>query len=78
MAEVLRHELQKDGLHTDVKIVALSGPIHSEEVARDFPTTIISASTDLDVAEKVQDIFMNTCMRVYTNVDVQGGNCVVH
>lgn len=72
MSEVLRHELQKDGLHTDVKIVALSGPTHAEEVARDMPTTIVSACTDLDVAEKVQDIFMNTCMRVYTNVDVLG------
>jgi len=54
------------------KVVALSGPTHAEEVAKDMPTAIVSACTDLDVAEKVQDIFMNTCMRVYTNVDVLG------
>lgn len=72
MSEVIRDEIQKDGLHENLKIVALSGPTHAEEVARDLPTTIVSACTDLDVAEKVQDIFMNTCMRVYTNVDVQG------
>ena len=54
------------------KVVALSGPTHAEEVAKDIPTTIVSACQDLDVAEKVQDIFMNTCMRVYTNVDVLG------
>lgn len=40
------------------KIVALSGPTHAEEVAQDLPTTIVSACDDLEVAEKVQDIFM--------------------
>lgn len=35
-------------------------------------TTIVSACDDLTVAEFVQDIFMNTCMRVYTNNDVRG------
>lgn len=72
MSEVIRDEMQKDGLHPNAKIVALSGPTHAEEVACDMPTTIVSACTDLDVAEKVQDVFMNTCMRVYTNVDVHG------
>lgn len=52
--------------------VALSGPTHAEEVARDIPTTIVSACTNQEVAEKVQNIFMNTNMRVYTNVDVLG------
>ena len=72
MSEVIRDEIQKDGLHPNAKIVALSGPTHAEEVACDMPTTIVSACTDVDVAEKVQDVFMNTCMRVYTNVDVHG------
>ena len=54
------------------KVVALSGPTHAEEVAQDIPTTIVSACSDMKVAEKVQDVFMNTCMRVYTNVDVLG------
>lgn len=72
MSEVIRDEIQKDGLHPNAKIVALSGSTHAEEVACDMPTTIVSACTDLDVAEKVQDVFMNTCMRVYTNVDVHG------
>lgn len=72
MSEVIRDEMQKDGLHENLKIVALSGPTHAEEVANDMPTTIVSACTDLEVAEKVQDVFMNTCMRVYTNVDVRG------
>ena len=67
MTQVIRDEIGKP-----VKLVALSGPTHAEEVAKDMPTTIVSACDDLTVAEYVQDIFMNTCMRVYTNPDVLG------
>ena len=55
-----------------MKLVALSGPTHAEEVALDMPTAIVSACTDMDVAEAVQDTFMDTCMRTYTNADVLG------
>ncbi len=72
MSEVIRDELVKDGSHAQVKLVALSGPTHAEEVALDMPTSIVSACTDMQVAETVQDIFMNTCMRTYTNTDVLG------
>lgn len=57
---------------TSEKIVALSGPTHAEEVARDLPTTIVSACKDDCVAKIVQDIFSNDCMRVYTNRDILG------
>ena len=55
-----------------MRLVALSGPTHAEEVARDLPTTIVSASEDAEAAALVQDVFWNTCMRVYTNDDVLG------
>ena len=55
-----------------VKLVALSGPTHAEEVARDLPTTIVSACEDQATAERVQNAFWGTCMRVYTNTDVLG------
>ena len=55
-----------------VKIVALSGPTHAEEVARDLPTTIVSACEDKTAALEVQKVFANSCMRVYTNTDVLG------
>ena len=71
MSQVIADVLN-DGKHENVKVVALSGPTHAEEVARDMPTTIVSASRDMEAAEKVQEIFMNTCMRVYTNEDVLG------
>ncbi len=71
MSQVIGDVLN-DGAHDHVKIVALSGPTHAEEVAKDMPTTIVSACKDEAAAKKVQDIFMNTCMRVYTNDDVLG------
>lgn len=67
MTQVIENEVGKP-LHA----VALSGPTHAEEVARDLPTTIVSACRDLSIAEKVQDVFMNSCLRVYTNPDVLG------
>ena len=55
-----------------VRLVALSGPTHAEEVAVDLPTTIVSASPDEEAARYVQEVFNNTCMRVYTNPDIKG------
>lgn len=52
--------------------MALSGPTHAEEVALDLPTTIVSACPDDEAARFVQDVFSNTCMRVYTNPDIKG------
>ncbi len=72
LSQVIGDELNKDGAHDHVRIVALSGPTHAEEVAKDMPTTIVSACKDLAAAEEVQDIFMNSCLRVYTNTDVEG------
>ncbi len=56
MTNVIREELNVDGKHENIKLVALSGPTHAEEVAKDMPTTIVSACEDMEIAEKVQDI----------------------
>lgn len=72
MSQVIREELAADGAHDAVRVVALSGPTHAEEIARDLPTTIVSACTDEAAARRVQEVFSNTCMRVYTNPDVLG------
>lgn len=65
-------EVIKDAVDKNVTVVALSGPSHAEEVALNLPTTIVSACKDIEAARQVQDIFMNTCMRVYTNEDILG------
>ncbi|MBQ4066879.1 MAG: NAD(P)-dependent glycerol-3-phosphate dehydrogenase [Clostridia bacterium] len=72
MTEVIEDELIKCGVSHPLKLVALSGPTHAEEVARDLPTSIVSACTDEETAEKVAHLFMNSCMRVYTNTDIKG------
>lgn len=72
MTEIIKDELAKHSDASNVKLVALSGPTHAEEVAKDLPTTIVSACEDQNAALIVQDVFMNTCMRVYTNSDVLG------
>lgn len=56
----------------DNKFVTLSGPSHAEEVARDIPTTVISSSNDILTAERIQDVFMTSNFRVYTNRDLLG------
>ncbi|NLT15501.1 MAG: NAD(P)-dependent glycerol-3-phosphate dehydrogenase [Clostridiales bacterium] len=56
----------------DAKIASLSGPTHAEEVGRQIPTACVVASEDHEIAEKVQDVFMNDYMRVYTSTDVIG------
>lgn len=72
MSQVIEEEVRADNKHNHVKVVVLSGPTHAEEVALDLPTTIVSACEDADSAGFVQDVFMNTCMRVYTNSDKIG------
>ena len=72
MSEIIEQELAADGKHTHCNVVALSGPTHAEEVAVDLPTTIVSASPDEEAARFVQEVFSNTCMRVYTNADIKG------
>lgn len=66
LSEVCKQELPNN------PYVALSGPSHAEEVAKDIPTTVVVASKDLKVAQIVQDIFMSPKFRVYTNPDIVG------
>ncbi len=68
MTQIIAQEIA----NPTVKLVALSGPTHAEEVAKDMPTTIVSACEDQETAERVQNVFWGTCMRVYTNADVLG------
>ncbi len=72
MTEVIEDEVGKACGDKHLRLVALSGPTHAEEVVKDMPTMIVSACKDVATAKYVQDIFMDTCMRVYTNSDVAG------
>jgi len=69
VSEIIKEEMP-DYLLKD--IVVLSGPSHAEEVSLRHPTTVAVASENLAAAEMVQELFMNTNFRVYTNPDVIG------
>ena len=66
LSEVMEKELETD------KIVMLSGPSHAEEVVKKMPTTLVSASKNLEYAQKVQNAFMCSYLRIYTSTDVIG------
>ena len=70
LTEVIGDELNKEGKTNT--LVALSGPTHAEEVARDLPTLIVCACEDLEAAKKVQQLFDGTCIRPYVNPDSKG------
>ena len=59
MTEILADELGKEGGPKGVRLV-------------DLPTTIVSASKDMEAARFVQTVFTNNVMRVYTNEDIKG------
>ena len=72
MSEIIYSEIQNQMDFEYGHIVALSGPTHAEEVSIGLPSTIVSASVDELIAQKVQDIFTSSFMRVYTNKDIKG------
>ncbi len=53
-------------------IAVLSGPNHAEEVARNVPSATVVSSTNEKIAQFVQDTFMTSRLRVYTNPDIIG------
>lgn len=69
ISEMIEEEMPQE-LLSDV--VVLSGPSHAEEVSRRNITTVTVSSVNMAAAERVQDLFINSYFRVYTNPDVVG------
>ncbi|NTV52910.1 MAG: NAD(P)-dependent glycerol-3-phosphate dehydrogenase [Candidatus Firestonebacteria bacterium] len=67
MSEVLVAEFGEK-----IETCALSGPSHAEEVSRNLPSTLVAASRNKEVAQRVQDWFMGPSVRVYTSEDIVG------
>lgn len=53
-------------------VAVMSGPSHAEEVGRRMPTTCVVGAKKKEIAELVQNIFMNRVFRVYISPDVLG------
>lgn len=56
----------------NAKVSILSGPSHAEEVGRRIPTVVVASALELEVATKIQKLFMNEYFRVYTSPDIKG------
>lgn len=56
----------------ETKVAVLSGPSHAEEVGKGVPTTIVVGSKEKEVAEHLQNVFMNDAFRVYICSDILG------
>lgn len=69
MSEVIKEELH-ESMHKNV--AAISGPSHAEEVSKGLPTTVVAAAPHKEIAESVQDLFITSKFRVYTNPDIIG------
>lgn len=69
ISQLLEEELPRESYQ---EIVVLSGPSHAEEVAKKDLTSITAASSSLEAAKYVQQLFSNRYFRVYTNQDVVG------
>ncbi len=72
MTDIICEETVKARPSLSFTAAAVSGPTHAEEVAVGLPTSIVAACTDEAVAGTIADVFKSSCMRVYTNTDVQG------
>jgi glycerol-3-phosphate dehydrogenase (NAD(P)+) len=54
------------------KVAALSGPTLAMEVALGYPSAIVAASVQNEIAEAVQNLFHCPNFRVYTSTDILG------
>lgn len=64
-------ELMVEHVGSD-RVAVLSGPNHAEEVARDFPTASVVASTSIELARRLQAAISGRALRVYASRDVVG------
>jgi glycerol-3-phosphate dehydrogenase (NAD(P)+) len=61
-----------DGPSAARSVAALSGPSIAPEIAQRLPATVVVASDDADLAQRVQRVFTRPYFRVYTNNDLVG------
>lgn len=68
MSQVLGETLGGRG----VRLVALSGPNLSGEIAQGMPAVSVAAAAEVEAAREAQELLSNRLFRVYTNSDIIG------
>lgn len=66
MTEIIEEIMPK------AEVAVLSGPSHAEEVSKGIPTIVVAGAKKREIAEKIQNVFMNEDFRVYTSPDMLG------
>lgn len=66
LTEVIEEEIP------NCNIAVLSGPSHAEEVGKCLPTVCVASAHTIEVAQVIQEVFMNEDFRIYTNMDMVG------
>ena len=69
MTRVIREEAPD---HDPSRAGVLTGPNLASEIVAQQPTAAVVAMTDAEAARAIQDVFMGSTFRVYTNDDVTG------
>ena len=59
-------------INENCQFASLTGPSHAEEVIEKMPTALVCASDDENLNLKIQDLFSNDFLRVYTSNDLIG------
>lgn len=54
------------------EVAVLSGPSHAEEVGRGLPTIVVIGAKRKEIAQYLQEMFMNEVFRVYISPDMRG------
>jgi len=72
LAEVLGKERVTSHESRVTRYAMLSGPTIADELARKLPATICAASSNEELANRVQHTFTCPWLRVYTNTDIVG------
>lgn len=70
--QIIAEALKDDPDSLPRSFCVLSGPTIAPELARCLPATMIAASDDLGLAERVQSLFSTNWLRVYTSADPLG------
>lgn len=69
VSDIIKETISREKL---LSYVVLSGPSHAEELIKRKFTTLVSASENEEYAKKIQELFSNDYLRVYTSKDVRG------
>jgi glycerol-3-phosphate dehydrogenase (NAD(P)+) len=68
----LGHEIARDSAPQLTRVGVLSGPSFAAEVARQQPTALVAASTDLSLTEDAVSALHSESLRIYTSTDAVG------